>query len=58
MPNWCENYLRLEVPTKRDADIIEAVLNENEEVYEEFRKDYIPKGCVVCLSGVNSPWDC
>ena len=45
MPNWCENYLKLEVPTKQDADIIEAVLNENEEVYEEFRKEYIPKGC-------------
>ena len=45
MPNWCENYLRLEVPTKRDADIIEAVLNENIDVYEQYRKEYIPEGC-------------
>ena len=45
MPNWCENYLKLEVPTKRDADIIEAVLNENIDVYEQYRKEYIPEGC-------------
>ena len=43
MPNWCENYLRLEVPTKQDADIIDAVLNENRQVYEDYRKD-IPEG--------------
>ena len=39
MPNWCENYLRLEVPTKQDADIIDAVLNENRQVYEDYRKE-------------------
>ena len=43
MPNWCENYLILEVPTKQDADIIEAVLSENRQVYEDYRKD-IPEG--------------
>ena len=33
MPNWCENFMRLEVPNKREADIIEAVLNQNRQVY-------------------------
>ena len=37
MPNWCENYMNLEVPTKHEADIIEAVLSQNVEVYENFR---------------------
>mgnify|MGYP001220548407 FL=1 len=45
MPNWCENFMRLEVPNKQEADIIDAVLDENKQVYEEFRKNYIPKGC-------------
>ena len=40
MPNWCENYMRLEVPNKHEADIIEAVLNQNEDEYENFRKNY------------------
>jgi len=31
MPNWCENYLRLEVPSKQEADKIEAVLNSDED---------------------------
>ena len=44
MPNWCENFLRLEVPNKHEADIIEAVLNDNLEVYEDYRKNYIPEG--------------
>ena len=43
MPNWCENFMRLEVPNKREADIIEAVLNENKQVYEDYKKD-IPEG--------------
>ena len=43
MPNWCENFMRLEVPNKREADIIEAVLNENRQVYEDYKKD-IPEG--------------
>ena len=37
MPNWCENYMKLEVPTKHEADIIDAVLSQNVEVYENFR---------------------
>ena len=45
MPNWCENFMRLEVPNKQEADIIDAVLEENKQVYEEFRKNYIPEGC-------------
>lgn len=43
MPNWCENNMTLEVPNKHEADIIEAVLNQNEEVYEDFRKNYKAK---------------
>ncbi len=27
MPNWCENYLRLEVPNKEEADKLVAVLD-------------------------------
>ena len=30
MPNWCENYLRLQVPNKEEADKIIAVLESNE----------------------------
>ena len=43
MPNWCENFMRLEDPNKQEADIIEAVLNENKQVYEDYKKD-IPEG--------------
>ena len=50
MPNWCENYLRLEVPTKQEADIIEAVLSENRQVYEDYRKE-IPEGRGLPLLG-------
>ena len=31
MPNWCENYLRLEVPSKQEADKIVAVLDSDED---------------------------
>ena len=31
MPNWCENYLRLEVPNKQEADKIVAVLDSDED---------------------------
>ena len=31
MPNWCENYLRLEVPNKQEADKIVAVLDSDKD---------------------------
>ena len=30
MPNWCENFMRLEVPNKEEADKIKAVLDSDE----------------------------
>ena len=52
MPNWCENFMRLEVPNAQEADIIEAVLNENKQVYEDFKKTYLKEED--CLSGVSN----
>ena len=52
MPNLCENFMRLEVPNKREADIIEAVLNQNRQVYEDYKKIYLKVGD--CLSGVTN----
>ena len=46
MPNWCENFMRLEVPNKEEADKIIAVLNSDEDdgllnyLYPEPKEDY------------------
>ena len=36
-------FYEIEVPNKREADIIKAVLNQNRQVYEDYKKD-IPEG--------------
>ena len=41
MPNWCENYARITVPNKQEADILMAVFDDQKETYEQFRKDYV-----------------
>ena len=46
MPNWCENFMRLEVPNKEETDKIIAVLNSDEDdgllnyLYPEPKEDY------------------
>jgi len=41
MPNWCENYARITVPNKQEADILMAVFDDRKETYEQYRKDYV-----------------
>ena len=31
MPNWCENFARIEVPNKEEATILETILNDDRE---------------------------
>lgn len=37
MPNWCENFARIEVPNKEEATILETILNDDREEYEQLR---------------------
>tara|TARA_B100001778_G_scaffold177439_1_gene145968 strand:+ start:84 stop:695 length:612 start_codon:yes stop_codon:yes gene_type:complete len=43
MPNWCENQATIQVPERLIAEALSCVLDDNKQVYEDYRKD-IPEG--------------